>query len=125
MSLLVKKSKSRPKERPDPVLEKHKKWVKRTFQCVVCVKGFPTRDLLIDPHHVRNNLPPGVAKGTGLKPLHSWVVPLCRTHHDETEGINSGIHTFETKYGVSLAEIAAECWQKSPYRHEYERKLRA
>lgn len=49
-----------------------------------------------DPHHVRT----AANSGTGTKPGHDRIVPLCRHGHDEHDDI--GAETFSKKYGLDL-----------------------
>jgi hypothetical protein len=46
------------------------------------------------------------------------VVPLCIWHHSEIHTI--GIKTFEEKYAIDLADLAALLWKQSRHRLKYE-----
>lgn len=50
--------------------------------------------------------PDGLPSGTGRKGDYVWIVPLTKAEHDELHAI--GEDTFQTKYGIDLAECAAE-----------------
>lgn len=67
-------------------------WVKK-LRCVSC------NDSADDPHH-----PHGSGfKGMGTKVPDYWVIPLCRTCHDE---LHHDVHAWEEKHG-SQFEFAA------------------
>lgn len=81
---------------------RHERWV-RSHNCSVsdCLNG------PIEFAHIRT----AANAGTGLKPA-SWSgVSLCADHHAES---HRGERTFERKYAINLAEIAAEFARKSP-----------
>lgn len=93
----------------------HRAWV-RNHGCVV--KDCEERR--IEAHHVREGGGKDDHGGTGTKPHDRLCVPLCATHHDEGHFI--GWKTFETKYGVDLSKIAAECARLSPHRWRWEQE---
>jgi hypothetical protein len=49
--------------------------------------------------------------GMGIKPGDDRTIPLCGIHHAEQHAI--GETSFEARYGISMAEIAAKIWAKS------------
>lgn len=51
-----------------------------------------------DPSHLKT-------RGAGGTDEH--VVPMCRKHHDELGGVNSGIATFQARHEIDLFAIAA------------------
>lgn len=73
----------------------------------------------VEAAHVRR----GGDGGTGMKPGDDRVIPLCTHHHREQHQI--GESTFEARYGIKMAEIAADLWRVSPhgirYRSTHER----
>jgi hypothetical protein len=80
----------------------------RVMPCCVpnCRTGLP-----VQAHHVRS----AATAGVGLKSNDSETVPLCGGiggHHDEFHRI--GRHSFEAKYGVTLAAIARELSNSPP-----------
>lgn len=100
-----------PKVRPKAVKSVYKersvpqfrRWIKR-LEC--SVKGCPRLD--IDPSHIRHGLPAGAAKGgTGLKPHDTWIIPLCRGHHDELGG---GEPSFYKRYAIDAVPLSQELW---------------
>lgn len=84
----------RPNERLRP---KHKAWIK-TLPCVVC------GNQPCDPAHVRT----GADGGMGLTPSDRFLLPLCRTHHDEQHRV--GETTFWSSLGIDPMDIAARLW---------------
>lgn len=93
---------------PERVWQRHRKWL-RGFQCVVtgCGRG------PIEVSHLRT----AANAGTGLKPHDSEAVPMCggldpEAHHAEYHRI--GHKSFEAKYGIDLAKLAAELTRRSP-----------
>ena len=68
----------------------------RTLPCAVCDRE-PS-----DPAHVRCRR----VNGAWLKNGDSNILPLCRPHHSEQH--QHGIRTFEAKYGIDMAMVAAE-----------------
>jgi hypothetical protein len=59
----------------------------------------------IHAHHVRKGA------GVAIKPADGNAVPLCAEHH--AEGHSGGWRTFEIKYGIDLAAIARELWERN------------
>lgn len=87
---------------------KHRKWL-RSFQCIV-----PFCDAaVIEVSHIRT----AANAGTGLKPHDAFSLPMCGgidpdSHHAEYHRI--GHQSFERKYGLNLAALAAEFARLSP-----------
>ena len=67
-------------------------WMKQ-LNCCVCGRT------PCDTAHVRSRAAGGTADDT---------IPLCRMHHRESDGINSGIKTFAAKYDLDLQALAAK-----------------
>ena len=64
----------------------------------------------VEPHHT-------VCGAAGM----AWhLVPLCREHHDEWHH-HLGRRAFDGMYGTDLARLAAELWELSPFKSEYDR----
>jgi hypothetical protein len=68
----------------------------------------------IEVAHVRI----GSGAGVGQKPDDWNTISLCRECHAEQHRL--GERTYERKYGIDLAQIAAEFAKASPKRHEIE-----
>lgn len=82
---------------------RHKKFV-RSHHCVCegCIQE------PIEVSHIRT----AANAGTGMKP-HDWFsVPMCRAHHAEYHRV--GHQTFEGRYRLNLAAIAALMAHTSP-----------
>lgn len=89
----------------------HRRWVRSHFCVVPGCQRTP-----IEAAHVGSN------GGTSLKSDDSMTVSLCggpEGHHAEQ---HRGIRSFERKYKIVLADIAAEFWRRSPHRAAWERK---
>lgn len=80
----------------------------RTLPCMICQRPGPN-----DPAHLRTgarqyNKPP---TGMGEKPSDCWVLPLCRTHHDDQHRNNElawwARHGFHDPFAVAVALYAA------------------
>lgn len=72
----------------------------RSLPCCACGAFGPS-----DPHHYLHR------SSRGNK---DHMVPLCRRHHQEIHGPNSGVETFQRKHGISFAFIAGQIehdWQ--------------
>lgn len=115
----LKPMKSAYKERSLP---QFRRWVK-TLGC--SVKGCQNAD--IDPAHIRCDLPADALKGgTSLKSHDIWIIPLCRTHHNE-QG-NDGEPGFYIKYkidAVPLASTLFSLWQReTPAGRKYQQDTR-
>lgn len=83
-----------------------RRWIKR-HQC--SVKG--CQEFPCDPAHIRVDLPLHAQRGgTGLKPHDSWIIPLCRPHHNE-QG-DDGERTFYDKYKIDSVTVAETLWQE-------------
>lgn len=80
----------------------HLQWI-RSLPC--CVPGCTEA---ASAHHVRS----AANSGVGLKPRDANAVPVCHRHH--MEGHSRGWETFEKKYGLDLAKLAAELSTKPP-----------
>lgn len=76
----------------------------RSHQC--CVPGCTA--MPIEAMHVRR----GSGAGMGQKPDDWRTVSGCRDHHGEQHRI--GEQSFEKRYGLDLAELAAEFAKASP-----------
>jgi len=76
----------------------------RQLPCCACDAPPPS-----DPHH-----PHGAGyRGAGTKSPDIWVIPLCRTHHDE---LHHSVPEWEEKYGTQFEFVAltlAALWLKS------------
>jgi len=72
--------------------------------CYVCVNQ-------THAHHVKT-------KGAGGGD--EQVVAMCSIHHSEIHNI--GVETFEKKYGINLADEAANGWLVSPHGIRYRRE---
>ncbi len=82
---------------------KHLAWI-RTHQCAV---HSPDCSGPIDAHHTKTRGSGGGDDG---------AVPLCRFHHSQFH--NKGRVTFDRMHGVKLIDVAAEYYNRSPYRSE-------
>lgn len=100
-----------PKVRPKPMKSVYRersvpafrRWIK-TLQC--SVKGCPKSE--IDPAHVRVDLPPSAHKGgAALKPHDSWIIPLCRDHHNEQ---HEGERSFAERHKLDPVNLSQELW---------------
>lgn len=90
----------------------HLAWV-RGHQCAVTNSFCSGR---IEAAHVRI----GTDGGTSMKPSDSWTLPLCSYHHRAQH--QHGEATFAAHYKISMKQIAADLWRRSPHRIKYERK---
>lgn len=59
-------------------------------------------------HHTRPDT--GLPSGTSRKPDACWIVPLTDEEHKELHG--GGERTFESRWGINLADKAREHWAK-------------
>lgn len=82
----------------------HRAWVRKHHCSVPGCTALP-----IECAHVRR----GTDGGTGLKPSDAWCVSLCAKHHQEQHRV--GEDSFETKYGLKLAELAESFARRSPH----------
>lgn len=78
----------------------HRDFVK-SLPCLKC-GGAPC-----DPAHVRN----GTDGGTGLTPSDRYIVPLCRSHHDEQHRRGEG--AFWAELGIDPLDVACRLWTVS------------
>ena len=113
----LKPMKSAYKER---YLPQFRRWVK-TLGC--SVKGCQNAD--IDPAHIRSDLPADALKGgTSLKPHDIWIIPLCRTHHDEQH--NWGERVFYIRHRIDALPLASTLfalWQReTPAGRKYQQE---
>lgn len=97
----------------------HLQWI-RGHECALSVA---TQDINAQLHgggiqaaHVRTH----GDGGTGMKPGDDRTIPLCARHHHEQHQI--GEATFEARYGISMADIAAHLWRISPHGIRYRAK---
>lgn len=87
----------------------------RTLPCTVCRHPGPS-----DPAHLRTGAPQYRKPHTGMgeKPDDCWVLPLCRTHHDEQHRGNELSfwlrHGFLDPFAVAMALYAARPVQTRP-----------
>lgn len=89
----------------------------RTLPCTVCRRHGPS-----DPAHLRTgarqyNKPP---TGMGEKPSDCWVLPLCRTHHDDQHR-NNELAWWQRQgvpdpFGLAVALYASRPVQTRPRR---------
>lgn len=98
-----KPKKSGIQRAPRRVWNRHRKFI-RSHCC--CVPG--CEDGPIEVAHVRT----AANAGTGLKPADASSVSLCHAHHMESHSI--GDDSFQRKYGIDLAKLAAEFTRRSP-----------
>jgi hypothetical protein len=84
---------------------RHRKFV-RSHGC--CVPG--CQDYPIEFHHLRSAANSGVSQ----KPHDAFGVSLCAAHHVEYH--QRGGESFERKYSIDLAMLAAEFVRRSPDR---------
>lgn len=89
----------------------HLAWV-RQFTCTLWSRG--ECEGRIEAAHVRL----GAHAGMGQKPGDDRAVSLCAKHHREAH--DHGEATFQAKYGVDLAAVAARLWKLSPHRRKWE-----
>lgn len=87
----------------------HLAWVRR-HECCIAGRNGHVCEGRIEAMHARN----GTDGGMGVKPSDIWTIPGCSGAHHEQHQI--GEPAFERKYRLSLREIAALLWQKSPHR---------
>ena len=82
---------------------RHRKWV-RGHACSVpgCEDG------PIEFAHVRT----AANAGTALRPHDAFAISLCAAHHREQHQVGS--ETFERRYKINMASLAAEFARKSP-----------
>jgi hypothetical protein len=88
---------------PKRIWLRHRKFV-RSHYCVV--PGCQATDIQFC--HIRS----AANSGTGLKPHDAHSFPACFNHHAEQHQVGQG--TFEDRYGLDLAAIAAELVRRSP-----------
>ncbi len=80
----------------------HRKWIK-TLRCCLCGAPGP------DPAHIRssNSLYGKRETGGGETASDKWIVPLCRTHHDEQHDAGNELKWWASKridpFGLALA----------------------
>jgi hypothetical protein len=86
----------------------HRAWV-RGHAC--CVPGCNQQP--IECAHVRQ----GSDGGISLKPSDLSTISLCSSHHREQHDI--GVISFELRYGLDLAALAAEFSRRSPHRNKW------
>jgi hypothetical protein len=72
----------------------------------------------IEVAHVRL----GSGAGVGQKPDDWNTISLCRGCHAEQHRL--GEQTFSKRYGIDMAQMAAEFAKASPKRHEIERVMK-
>jgi len=92
----------------------HLKWTRGNVCCVSDKAPCYGR---IHAHHVRL----GAHAGVGEKPGDDRVVSLCAVHHAELH--DKGQRTFEKKYGVDLAGVAADNWRASEHGRKWRAKM--
>ena len=97
----LRRTRKRPHNGRD--FPEHRRWIRR-HSCIVS-GCFSTS---IECAHYRT----AANSGTGQKPADWWCFPCCTFHHSEQHAI--GQNAFESKYGVSLAELTAEFARRSP-----------
>lgn len=73
-----RKNSEKYKDRPG-MSEKHLACI-RQLPCCVCGRSGPN-----DPHHLKHV----GGRGTGLRAVDRWAVPMCRADHDTVEKIGS------------------------------------
>ena len=81
----------------------HRKQIK-TLRCCIpeCTKLAPS-----DGHHLKV----WGERGMGQRATDRWLVPLCRAHHDEVEGMGSRQETnWFQGYGIDAYELARALW---------------
>jgi hypothetical protein len=90
------------------------RWVCRQFECAVSGKPTAVCGGINHAHHVTTR---GAGGGD------EQIVPLCAIHHEE--GHRSGWETFERRYNVDLAQMAADLWRSDVYhRAKWEQSIR-
>lgn len=91
----------------------HRKWV-RGHAC--SVPGCERRD--IECAHVQASpaVPYAERGGLRVKAHDKWTYPLCADHHRESHDM--GHDTFDRRYGIDRAKIAAALFARSPHRHK-------
>jgi len=107
------KRKKRPrmtdKTGPQVRCQAHLKWL-RGNMCVVTNEGCSGAT---EAHHVRL----GGDGGMGVKPGDDRAVGLCALHHAALH--TYGQRSFNERWNVDLAEIAATYWKASPHGIKY------
>lgn len=80
----------------------------RTLPCLICQRPGPS-----DPAHLRTGARQYRKPSTGMgeKPSDCWVLPLCRTHHDDQHRNNEvawwARHGFPDPFAVAVALYAS------------------
>ena len=83
----------------------------RSFEC------------LVDDENCLGDIQAHHAKTKGSGGGDEQATPLCVYHHGEIHNI--GHDTFEKKYDLDLAKVAARLWQFSTHRFKYEKDAAA
>lgn len=89
----------------------------RTLPCLICQRPGPN-----DPAHLRTGARQYRKPHTGMgeKPSDCWVLPLCRTHHDDQHRNNElawwARHGFTDPFAVAIALYAARPAKTRPRR---------
>ena len=117
MNMLRRRKKIPMKVRDSDMIrsDAHLKFV-RGFICSALAAGATDCSGKVEAAHTRV----GTDGGTSLKPSDCWAIPLCAGHHAEQHRI--GERSFETKYKISMKDIAARLWKSSAHRLKHERK---
>lgn len=92
------------RERPD-MSPAHKRNIK-DLPCCVC--GAVSA---IDPHHLMHPDHGPNSRGMGRTSADKWLVPLCRTHHDEAHAYRFGDDSdWLATQGIMGKELATALW---------------
>lgn len=89
----------------------HLQWI-RGHECAIAGRG----EHLCLGKTIAAHVRVGTDGSTSKKPGDNWTIPLCESMtggaHKEQHQI--GERAFEKRYGISMKEIAAALWEKSP-----------
>jgi hypothetical protein len=99
------KVKPSAQQRREGNCEKHLALI-RQLPCCVTGRAGPN-----DPHHLKSG-PAAKERGVGMRATDKWLVPLCRSAHDELERLGSRSEdAWFRAHGIAdVVELAAALW---------------
>lgn len=88
----------------------HRLWVATENRCII---GYGCAGDVVACHaRLSEGVPEDERGGTGFKPHDKWTFAGCDKHHKQAD---SGLRSFENKYGVKLITTAKRLWAESPH----------